>query len=312
MKKPYWQKLFWIFVASSLLFSIVVSGLLSFPLQLSLPTEEQTMGFLIHLIDIGPLFLGFGTFLFVCVFLYLRAFVTAGHFLLHLFHPKAPLAKAGAPIPSPHAITGKQKALFDLAHTKNPYLQSIRQALNPLLLNTTVKGEKENTLTELTFSDIVDKVLYQSQTRYPKLKISLDLKADIKVAFFADMLFQALWELLKNAQQVSPSDEAIRIRTYNKGSNWFCCEMEDKGPGMDRELMEKASQLYWTTKAGSTGLGLAFVQSALSRIGGIMKLKSPKAGGLKVLLFIPKDYLFHVQSLTPQMEKPHESKTPQV
>ena len=154
--------------------------------------------------------------------------------------------------------------------------------------------DRENRPTALTFSDIVTQALYQSQKSYPSLKITTDLQADIELPFYAPAMFQALWELIKNAQQVSPPHEAVNIRTYHKGHNWFCCEVEDKGPGMNRALMEKASRLYWTNKKDSTGLGLPLVQSALSRIGGILKLNSSAKGGLKVLLFIPKDYLFPV------------------
>ena len=224
--------------------------------------------------------------MYLLVFWYCRSLTLAGDFLFKLFCPQ-----------SGGAFKEKQKALFYLAHTKNPYLKNIRTTLNRFITET-AKPNQSAKVAELTFSDIVNKALYQSQIRYPKVKIITDLKVDIKLPFYAQTMFQVLWELIKNAKQASPANEAIYIRTYTKGTNWFCCEVEDRGPGMSRELMKKSSQLYWTTKKNSTGLGLVFVQSALSRIGGIMKLNShvKEGGGFKVLLFIPKDYLFHIQN----------------
>ncbi len=218
----------------------------------------------------------------------------AGSFLIQLFG-------------KPYAHQERRRALFYLSHTKNPFLKKIRPALHTFL---TAKPEKEgktaNTQTDLSFQDIIHKAERESQSTYPDLKLQTELKADIPLPFCANMMFQALWELLKNAQQVNPAQEPVTIRTYEKGTGWFCCEVEDKGPGMNRALMEKASKLYWTTKEEATGLGLPFVQSALSRVGGLIQLKSPKAGGLKVLMFIPKDYLFHVQNFREQSTVPYD------
>ena len=310
MKKS-WKKLFLIFLGNGLILSVMVSGFLSFQLPFSQPTSKQMFLFLTHLMGILPIILGFSVFLFCCAFFSLRNWTQAGSFVLKLFHPqKYKFQASPASLPfslfKPSAvpisslprsvIKARQKAIFDLAHTKNPYLKSIRPQLNSYLIDKTQKNQDgENNSTALTFSDIVSQALYQSQKSYPERKVTIDLKADIDLPFYAPAIFQALWELIKNAQQVSPPHEAVNIRTYHKGHNWFCCEVEDKGPGMNRKLMEKSSRLYWTTKKDSTGLGLPLVQSALSRIGGILKLHSPAKGGLKVLLFIPKDYLFHVQ-----------------
>ena len=131
------------------------------------------------------------------------------------------------------------------------------------------------------------------------MHIYKELNSDISLPVFADKLFQSLWELIKNVAQVVPEGQTdeMKIHTFKKDNIWFCCEVEDKGPGMDRATMEKATQLYFTTKKDSTGLGLPFVQSVLSRMGGIVKLQSSENRGLKVCLFIPIDYISHIQNL---------------
>ncbi len=299
-------------------------------------------------------------FMVLClmIFLYLKSLADAKDFLLRVFGARSflPKTKKGTALSFPKE-SERKKALSHLARTENTYLKSIRPSLVSFLQANQKPPEKMN-FSELSFSDIVDKAIFQSRLMYPDLKIEREITADIKLPVFADKLFQVLWELIKNGFQALqerqereihlnngknaelngskalPSDKKIhlnngknaeqadiysakeetatktenpakkvsqqkslKIRTFKKQNKWFCCEVEDEGPGMTRTMMEKASQLYFTTKKNSTGLGLPFIQSVLSRIGGIMKLQSSEKRGLKVSLFIPLDYITHIQFL---------------
>ena len=309
IKLSLWRKLFLIFLLSATLFSIAVSYLFFLKLN-SPPGPPVTAGLMTLFLEHFQLVFPFSLFCFMVlyffVFLYLKTFLEAGGFLIQLFSPKLNTQQTNS-----HLKKERRHALFYLSHTKNPYLKKIRPALNAFLTITPKKEEKaEDSQTDLSFSNIIQKAKGESRQIYPHLKLQTELKADIKLPFCANIMFQALWELVKNAHQASPTDEPVTIRTYEKGANWFCCEVEDKGPGMNRAIMEKASQLYWTTKKKATGLGLPFVQSALSRIGGLMKLQSSKAGGLKVLMFIPKDYLFHIHNFREQSTVPYHRQDP--
>ncbi len=231
-------------------------------------------------------------FLLLVVFLYLNSFVYAAHFLFRLF--------------GKHSLVERKKFLSYLAHTGNVYLKRSRIALLSVLQAGQKKEKKDTLASEISFSDVVYKVVYQSRSLYPDLLIDKELSADVNLPVFSDKLFQSLWELIKNVAQTTPAGQSgeVKIRTFKKSNNWFCCEVEDKGPGMDRSTMEKATQLYFTTNKDSTGLGLPFVQSVLSRMGGIMKLQSSESGGLKVCLFIPIDYISYIQNLkTSSQEK---------
>ncbi len=265
-----------------------------------------------------------GGFLFLMLFLYLRSFAQATHFLFRLLGRKnfllnSPPAKFSEK-PFPLKVLKekeRKKALSHLVRTKNVYLKSIYPGLISVLKKDQ-KRPKESILKELSFSDIVHKAIHQSRLVYPDWQITKELNADIKLPVFADKLFQVLWELIKNSVQAfpqkpaekldsgdpskekDPSPKSLKICTYKKQHKWFCCEIEDKGPGMKKATMEQAFALHWTTKKGFTGLGLPFVQSVLSRIGGVIKLKSSEKGGLTVCLFIPLDYIIHIQYLKEQ------------
>ena len=54
------------------------------------------------------------------------------------------------------------------------------------------------------------------------------------------------------------------------------------------------------------------MESVLSRMGGIMQMDSPKGKGLCVTLFIPLDYINHVQNLKDSSQTPAPLKEHQV
>ncbi|MDE0517993.1 MAG: HAMP domain-containing sensor histidine kinase, partial [Bdellovibrionales bacterium] len=229
------------------------------------------------------------TVLFLFIFFYLRSFISATDFLFNLFGSGGSLVRwntflsntssssINAYSPLSKNKMEQKKALSYLAHTNNPYLKSMRKSLTTVLRVSKNKDKKSDTSTlEPTFLAVVNEVIDKSRDRCPHLQIHRELASDIDLPVFSDKLFQSLWELIKNAAQALSSGQAgaLTIRTFKKHNRWFCCEVEDEGPGMDKQTLEQASRLHFTTKKHSTGLGLPFVQSVLSRMRGIVKLQS--------------------------------------
>ncbi|MYE07627.1 MAG: HAMP domain-containing histidine kinase, partial [Oligoflexia bacterium] len=258
--------------------------------------------------------------LFLFIFFYLRSFFYATDFLFNIFGSGGSLVRwntflsntssssINAYSPLSKNKMEQKRALSYLAHTNNPYLKSMLKSLITVLRVSKNKDKKSDTSTlEPTFLAVVNEVIDKSRDRCPHLQIHRELASDIDLPVFSDKLFQSLWELIKNAAQALPSGQAgaLTIRTFKKHNRWFCCEVEDEGPGMDKQTLEQASRLHFTTKKHSTGLGLPFVQSVLSRMGGIVKLQSSERGGLKVCLFIPLDYIAHVQSFKTPLKESH-------
>ena len=242
--------------------------------------------------------------LLLLMFFYLKPLIQAFSFLFHILGDKY--------------STETKKNFSYLAHTNNFYLKKMRSTLTIFFQKTNKKEKKDKLPQEVSFSDLIEKITHQSYLFFPHLQIQKELNANITLPLFSDLLFQSLWELIKNAAQAHATiyktndlknsayhkqKNTIIIRTYKKQNTWFCCEIEDKGPGMDRTIMEKANQLYFTTKKHASGLGLPFVQSALSRMGGIMKLRSQENKGLTVFLFIPLDYITHICNLKKTSQK---------
>ena len=273
----------------------------------SQPMQRPGLVFLSHLKKTVLFSIVAFTVLFLFIFFYLRSFISAADFLFCLFGAGGSLVRWNNFLSSTVSSSlsknrmEQNKALSYLAHTNNTYLKSMREALTAVLRFSKNKDQGGISPIKPTFLTVVNRVIDKSCSIYSHLKINRDLASDIELPVFSDQLFQSLWELIKNAAQALPSgqDGALTIRTFKKNDKWFCCEVEDEGPGMDKQIIERAAQLYFTTKKYSTGLGLPFVQSVLSRMGGIVKLQSSEGGGLTVCLFIPLDYITYVQSFTP-------------
>jgi CheY-like chemotaxis protein len=64
-------------------------------------------------------------------------------------------------------------------------------------------------------------------------------------------------------------------------------EIQDSGPGIPPDIIEKIFDPYFTTKDLGTGLGLCVSQSIIRRHGGILRAESPPGQGALFVLLLP-------------------------
>ena len=76
-----------------------------------------------------------------------------------------------------------------------------------------------------------------------------------------------LSNLLKNASQAVKGNGEINIRIKDKNDD-VIIEIEDSGPGIPENVMDKIFEPLFTTKQTGTGLGLASCKSIISKHGG--------------------------------------------
>ncbi|MDY0011940.1 MAG: ATP-binding protein [Rhodocyclaceae bacterium] len=99
----------------------------------------------------------------------------------------------------------------------------------------------------------------------------------------ASQLRQVIHNLLQNAQEAlgdNPAGE-IQLLTRREGERVVLL-LRDNGPGFPPELLSRAFEPYFTTKARGTGLGLAIVKKIIDEHGGEIRLANPEAGGAEV------------------------------
>jgi two-component system sensor histidine kinase HydH len=111
---------------------------------------------------------------------------------------------------------------------------------------------------------------------------SQDLTA---VQLDANQMTQALLNLLLNAIQMSESGGKISVGAAMDG-NSLRVWVEDGGPGISTENMDKIFDPFFTTRDKGTGLGLAIVHSIVENHHGEIKVESPAPGKTKGSRFI--------------------------
>ncbi len=63
------------------------------------------------------------------------------------------------------------------------------------------------------------------------------------------------------------------MKVSSKGEN-ISTEVKDTGSGISPHIVDQLFQPFNTTKAGHSGLGLAFCKNAIESVGGSIKMKA--------------------------------------
>ena len=93
-------------------------------------------------------------------------------------------------------------------------------------------------------------------------------------------LVRTIKGLIKNALDASPADAQIILRCFCD-ENFLYFQVEDKGSGMDEDVLAKATEPFFTTKGQGKGLGLGLflAQNVAEQLGGTLLLSSRKSHG---------------------------------
>jgi signal transduction histidine kinase len=98
---------------------------------------------------------------------------------------------------------------------------------------------------------------------------------------------RAVLNVLINALDACP--RGGRVRLFSRVTDTACeVEVRDDGPGMSKEVAERAFEPYFTTKATGTGLGLATTRGIVEEHGGAITLSSAEDMGCQVLITVPR------------------------
>jgi signal transduction histidine kinase len=96
--------------------------------------------------------------------------------------------------------------------------------------------------------------------------------------------FDAMREQLQRSEVGSQRSAVylpkLTVRTRN-GENRITIEIEDNGPGIPEEILDKILQPFFTTKKGTqgTGLGLSITHDIVKAHGGELKIDSTEGRG---------------------------------
>jgi signal transduction histidine kinase len=106
----------------------------------------------------------------------------------------------------------------------------------------------------------------------------------------ADLLKQAVLNVIQNGAQSMAEGGTLEVHLtedVKAGSKSALLRVTDEGPGISEEIREKIFDLYFTTKSGGSGIGLAMTYRILQLHHGSIQVESRSGGGAEFLLRIP-------------------------
>lgn len=120
--------------------------------------------------------------------------------------------------------------------------------------------------------------------------LELDLAADLpSTGIDSPRLTQALVQVLGNAVHATPRGGKIMVRTAFKERE-IVLEVDDSGPGLADDTLQRAFDPFFTTKppGAGTGMGLAVARQIVEMHGGTIGIANRTAGGTRVTITCPR------------------------
>ena len=144
-------------------------------------------------------------------------------------------------------------------------------------------------------SDLINNLFrqYQSLLTKQQLQFTLDLTWDGEVSWDHRQMHQVLINLIQNALDVLSAHGKISIRVVDINEKELEIRVHDTGPGIPADIRSKIFNLYFTTKAKGTGVGLSIVQRIVYEHGGIISVESAENRGTTFILRMPKKLMSH-------------------
>ena len=108
-----------------------------------------------------------------------------------------------------------------------------------------------------------------------------------RVTADSGLIAQASANLVTNAIQAMPSGGTLVIASRRAPSGGVAISVADQGTGIPPENLEKIFRLYYTTKVGGSGIGLAMVYRIVQMHDGRVDVDSMVGKGTTVTLTLP-------------------------
>jgi len=138
-------------------------------------------------------------------------------------------------------------------------------------------------------NEIVNQVVLISHDEIKSKRIDLELSLDHtipKLNLIEDEMTSAIMNLLKNAVEAAPEHGKIKVKTLRSEGS-VVLTVEDSGKGIDAGTEEKVFDIFFTTKANGSGLGLSQVMQTVSVHHGEIAVERSDLGGALFRMALP-------------------------
>lgn len=143
--------------------------------------------------------------------------------------------------------------------------------------------------TEVQLAELIDEVftLATPQARRSNVRLILEPDGDVPAVHAdRDMIKQALLNLVLNGCQAMPEGGELRVRAHT-GPGTVEIDVADQGTGIPEQARQKIFSLYYTTKPGGSGIGLAMVYRTIQLHDGSINFLSEVNHGTTFRISLP-------------------------
>jgi signal transduction histidine kinase len=141
----------------------------------------------------------------------------------------------------------------------------------------------------LPLSDVVREIEELTRPQAEAAKVRMTVECDpegVEVRIDRDMFKQALLNVVVNAIQAMKDGGELRLECSGAGDSAEI-RIADTGPGIPPELREKIFRLYFTTKQGGSGIGLAMTFRIVQLHDGTIDFNSEPGKGTTFVIRLP-------------------------
>jgi len=145
----------------------------------------------------------------------------------------------------------------------------------------------------LNINTVLDESLafLENEARYRNIGIQADYALDLPLtASDPAQMQQVFLNILNNAIDAIGKEGEIHLKTRHLAkNNEIAIEINDTGPGIPKEMLNKIFDPFFTTKevGKGTGLGLSISYSIVEKLGGRMMVASEEGKGTTFTIYLP-------------------------
>jgi two-component system sensor histidine kinase FlrB len=184
-------------------------------------------------------------------------------------------------------LRGEQRQSF--IHKLTSRLNDLESQVNDMLMF--AKSGENQVLEQVSLQQLLSAVHQSSDAMVSPLgTITAELpEPDIEILANKTSLASAITNLIHNAVQVVGKGVAIHVAAVrlDDDPNMVCISVEDNGPGIEFENMERIFEPFFTTRSQGTGLGLSVVKTVAQAHQGSVEVINKQTGGAIFKLYLP-------------------------
>ena len=144
-------------------------------------------------------------------------------------------------------------------------------------------------LTKFLLSDLLEQIKEQYSAMLKEKSTILEMNQNWNgiVIWDKNQIQQVLMNLIQNAYDAIKSNGKILITISSSDNTKVTLKISDNGKGIPKHILNNIFNLYFTTKAKGTGIGLSIVQQIIYEHNGTISVESNEGSGTTFTIEMP-------------------------